>query len=50
MDDKHCDMCAWYDIDCEYCTLYREKHYPSDGEKCSGWKYWKDVESQNEET
>lgn len=42
MNDKHCDMCCWFDLNTEYCTLYREQHYPTDGAGCIGWEYWDD--------
>lgn len=42
MDDKHCDMCVWYDMHLGYCDRYKERHYPTDGEGCIGWEYWDD--------
>ena len=41
-DDHHCDMCAHYEMNAEYCTRYREAHYPTDGQGCIGWEYWDD--------
>lgn len=46
MDDKHCDMCTFFDPLNEYCSRYREIHYPDDGEGCPGWEYWKDGEQK----
>lgn len=49
MDDKHCDMCGWYDMADEYCCRYREAHYPSDGEGCPGWERYDDETFRNAE-
>ena len=49
MADHRCDMCAFYDMDHEYCYTYHENHYPSDGKGCPGWVYWDDPELRTTE-
>lgn len=49
MDDKDCSMCSWYSNLEGWCSMYREFHYPSDGEGCPGWAYWKDTEDEDHE-
>lgn len=47
MDDKDCSMCRWYSNLEGWCSQYKEMHYPSDGENCPGWEYWKDTEAED---
>ena len=49
MDDHNCDMCVYYDMAEEWCSRYRELHYPSDGARCPGYEFYKDVEDQYHE-
>ena len=55
MDDRHCDMCRYFemieisdedefcDTETGNCTRYHEIHYPTDGRGCPGWEYWEEA-------
>lgn len=46
-EDRDCSMCRWYSNLEGWCSRYREFHYPSDGEGCPGWEFWKDTEDED---
>lgn len=41
MEAKRCDLCAFYDMENEYCGTYNEEHRPND-KGCKSWVRYDD--------